>query len=262
MPNLRFILRGEGKDDDLVDASDFSSFLRALLACLGALEEETAAQAPVEYRITGLEIGSAAIELEPISTGDLNKSAEAVSESFSRGFAALQNDGLLRSGFTRKTQSRFLDLTKPLRHATRAIEFGVEGGQPVRITRASPIRALPEVKVTAVSQGSVKGAVDALNVHSQPLFYVYPKSGPKRVRCSFPVELLDDLREAIKRNTTVYGLMEFQGGSPFPTELKVERVEVHPPDSELPRLASLWGTDPRIASGRPATEFVQALRDG
>jgi hypothetical protein len=260
MPNLRFTLKAEGDDDAAVDASDFSAFLSSLLTCLKALETETNAQAPVEYKVVDLEIGSAAIELRPVSTGDLDKSASEVARSFSSGFSALQRDEIRRAPFSRGTKEKFLALTKPLRRTTRAIEFkGID--EDIVLSRRVPVRDLPATKTEAVARGSLKGNIDALNVHSRPVFYIYPRSGPTRVRCTFDPHLLDALREAIKRNTTVFGLVEYEAGSAFPAKMYVERVEINPPDTELPTLASFWGAAPNLTGGKSTQDYIDSLRD-
>ena len=261
MATLRFTLRSERGEDEAVDARDFAKFLSAVLACLGALEEHTAAQAPVEYRITDLQTGSAAIEIQPASTGDLDRSADAVAESFALGFDALQRRALRDVPFSRKVKSRFIALAKPLKKRTRSIELISSFAEPVLLSRRTPVVELPPVKTEAVSRGSLKGAVDALNVHNKPVFYIYPKSGPLRVKCTFDAALLDDLRQAIKRNTTAYGLMEYEPGNPFPTSMFVERVEVNGPDSALPSMASLFGAAPHLTGDKGTAEFLNALRD-
>lgn len=260
MPNLRFTLDAESGEDEAVDAADFSTFLASLLSCLSALEKETNAQAPVEYKVVDLEIGSAAIELQPVSTGDLDKSAAEVANTFEEGFAALQRDDIRSTRFSRSTKNKFLELTKPLRRATRAIEFTGSSGRLV-ISRQVPLRDLPTPKTQAVSRGSLKGNVDALNVHRTPVFYLYPRSGPTRVRCTFDASLLDELRQAIKRNTTVFGLVEYEAGSAFPARIYVEDVDINPPDSELPTLASMWGAVPDLTGEQSTQAFLDAARD-
>lgn len=259
MTSLRFTLRAQ-RDDEAVSADDFSSFLASVLACLKSLEDETGVQTPVEYKVVDLEMGSAAIELQPLSSGDRGRSAEKVAHGFEEGFEALQKGAIRSTNFTRKTKSRFIALAKPLRKNTRTIEFRGERREVV-LSRRSPVKELPAPKTEAVARGSLKGDVDALNVHAKRVFYIYPRSGPTRVRCTFDAGLLDDLRQAIKRNTTVFGLKEYQAGSAFPTKMYVERVEVNPPDSELPTLESFWGSAPGLTGGLPARDYLDSIRD-
>ncbi len=260
MSNLRFTLKSAEGGDEAVNAADFASFLSSLLACLSALEDETRVQAPVEYKVVGLEVGSAVIEIRPVSSGDLDRSAERVARTFEEGFAALENDEIRSTPFSRRTKARFLQLAKPLRRSTRAIEFRGTS-QTVTLSRREPLRDLPRPKTIALSRGSMKGDVDAMNVHSKPVFYLYPRSGPTRVRCTFGPELLDQLREAIKRSTTVFGLMEYEAENAFPVRVLVERVEVNPPDDQLPALISLWGAAPHLTGSQSTREYLDGLRD-
>lgn len=259
MTDLRFTLEAEDQDEP-VDAGDFSVFLASVLDCLRALEGETNAQAPVAYKVVDLKIGSAGIELRPASSGDLDRSAEQVAESFEMGFNALKEDAIRAAPFSRATKRKFLALTKPLRRTTTRIRFAGSSGE-VTLSRRTPLRDLPDVRTEAVARGSLTGNVDALNVHRRPVFYIYPPSGPTKVKCTFDPAMLDQLREAIKRNTTVTGLLEYSSGSAFPTRMHVEQVEVNPPDSELPSMASMWGAAPSLTAGRSVREHLESLRD-
>lgn len=260
MTDLRFTLEAEHGEAS-VDAGDFSLFLDSVLKVLRALEGETNAQTPVHYSVVDLQIGSAAIGLRPTSAGDRDQSAERVAESFEAGFVALQQDQIRTAPFSRETKKKFLALTKPLQKATTNIRFTGSSGE-VSLSRRGAIRDLPPVKTEAVARGSLKGNVEALNVHRRSVFYVYPKSGPTKVKCTFEPSMLDQLRAAIKRNTSVFGLLEYSSGSAFPTHMYVERVEVNPPDSELPSMASMWGGAPDLTKGRSVEEYLASIRDG
>jgi hypothetical protein len=130
------------------------------------------------------------------------------------------------------------------------------------VLRSDDIAGLAlESRAETFSTGSYSGFVDALNVHKEPVFYLYPTIGP-RVACQFdPQWLLDQVRGAIRRYTTVYGLLEYAEGSPFPDRLVVDRIEVNPPVSELPTLASLHGIAPQLAGGVDSVTYVRRLRD-
>jgi hypothetical protein len=73
--------------------------------------------------------------------------------------------------------------------------------------------------------------------------------------------MLGQVREAIKRNVTVWGKLDFEPENPFPHRVAVTRMELHPPDSELPTLAELKGMAPGCAGGLTSVDFVRALRD-
>lgn len=259
MAKLRFRLEGPPDEEGTVAAGDFSDFLSSLLDCLKQIEKETSAQAPVEYRIVGLEVGSAVLELEPRSEGDVGRSAARVAEQFEAGFSALQAGEIRRAPFSRRTKSSFLSLMKPLRRDTRSIEF--TGHTEHRLSRRATLQELPPARTDAISVGAISGRVDALNVHRTPVFYLYPTSGPPRVPCNFDPTLLDDLRAAIRRHTTVRGALEYEAGNPFPTRVVVQEVEVNPPDAELPTLASLYGSVPNLTAGQDSAAFIRAQRD-
>ena len=262
MSRLRFKLHGSGHDlGDAVTLRDFGDFVDALLDCFRQLERESDLQARIEYRITGLEVGSAGLEVDALSPGDLDRSAESLARDFENGFHALGDGNILRTSFERRTQEAFVRLLKPLRHNVQRIEF--TGEQPHELGRQDASQTLPDQRRDASVLGSVSGKVEAVNVHgNKPVFFLYPVSGPFKVRCRFePSLLLDDLREAIDRHTTVYGMLDYEVGEPFPVEVVVERVEVSPPDTELPTLRSLIGIAPDLTGGIDSVEYVRGLRD-
>ena len=262
MSRLRFKLHGSGHDlGDAVTLRDFGDFVDAPLDCFRQLERESDLQARIEYRITGLEVGSAGLEVDALSPGDLDRSAESLARDFEIGFHALEDGNILRASFERRTQEAFVGLLKSLRHNVRRIEF--EGSRSYRLGRQDAGQTISEKRRSASVLDSVSGKIEAMNIHSEPArFYLYPVSGPARVRCIFnPAVLMEDVRTAINRHTTVHGLLDYESGEPFAVEVVVDRVEVHPPDDQLPTLASLFGSAPDFTGGVGCVAFVRELRD-
>lgn len=259
MQNLRFRLEGSKEAGGEVAARDFAQFLDALLKCLNLLEKETKAQAGVHYRIAGLETGSAVIEVRPSSPGDVDKSAAAVADTFEAGFRALEEGRIRAAPFGRKTKAAFVQLLRPLNHETRSIEF--VGRERHGIVRGVAIPEIPTPKIEATATGSVAGHIEALNVHSRFVFYLYPESGAQRIPCAFDPAMLDEVRKAIKRHARVVGAIEYEPGNPFPVRVVVEGIEVTPPPEALPTLASLTGLLGEIPGGRSSVGHVRHLRD-
>jgi hypothetical protein len=108
--------------------------------------------------------------------------------------------------------------------------------------------------------GSVSGHVDALSVHNEWVFSIYPDIYPGRVACHFRSEHLDAVREAVRRHVTVTGRLFYHWGAPFPHRVDVERVEIHPPVEQLPTLRSLLGAVPNLTGGLESVEYLRRKR--
>jgi hypothetical protein len=261
--SIAFKLEGAAADNGLVRFSDFATFVAGALSALRSLEREmtNARTATIEYRITELEVGSASLTLEPIAAPDHPGLDQRVVERFAEGMAAVR-DGLADlAPFGPAVRDAFGTMMSPLRRGVRSIA-AVVGDTTISVVR-SPAGA---VTVTTPSEesaavGSFSGSVDALNVHGDHFFYLYPPAGPTRVKCVYAPALLESVRNAVKRYTTVHGLVEYAEPSSFPTRIIVDRIEAHPDERDLPTLADLWGSRPDLTGGLDEVDFVRRLRD-
>lgn len=257
---IEFRLEGSRKDEGLVLAQDFVGFLENALKVLRRLERAQTGEAKkvhLEYRIVEMEIGSALIGLEADAHGEAD--AAQVLGRFAEGMAAFRDGRFGTLGFDAGTAEAFADMMAPLKHRVRAIHADV-GGIEIDVF-ADTVHTFdlgPDAESELV--GSVAGYVDAVNVHKEPVFYLYPTVGP-RVSCRFDRRMLDDVRGALKQYTTVYGLLGYAEGSAFPVHAIVERVEVNPPIAALPTLRSLWGIARGMTRGLGAVAHVRQLRD-
>ena len=113
-----------------------------------------------------------------------------------------------------------------------------------------------------VSQGSMTGVLEAVNLHNTLRFNIYPVVGPKKVTCTFEPETREQVIRALDRYVHVYGNLRYKRWAPFPHAIDVHRVEVYPPDSELPRIADLRGIAPDATGEMSSEDFIEELRDG
>jgi hypothetical protein len=72
--------------------------------------------------------------------------------------------------------------------------------------------------------------------------------------------MLDEVRRALRRYVTVYGLTEYIKGMPYPYRIVVERLELHP-DVRPPSVRELIGIAPELTGGLPAETYIRSLRD-
>lgn len=260
---LFFQLEGDPQEDGLVRATDFVEFFEGLLRVLKNLERTTARGAgEVTYRIASLEAHSAAVELEVESADEGNYRANTIIDRFAEGTAALRRGTIDRFEADPDTIRAFKQLLAPLGEHVPAVLVKADSTEVVfsADNGTVPNFAL-ESEVSDLSVGTFSGFIDAVNVHRESIFFLYPAAGPTKIRCEFDRTMLDDVRMALKQYVTVHGLMAYRVGNPFPVRITVEKFEINPPAESLPTLASLLGIAPDLTGGLDSVSYVRRLRD-
>lgn len=253
--------KGDGKGEP-VDATDFVDFLAGSLTTLRKLEqsESPGTRPRIEYTLVDLKIGSATVAIRGEAPSTAPVRPESIAQAFAEGLVALEGGVLGLLGYEPDIQRSFERLVRPLKRGLRSVSVAV-GEQRIELLAERFKDVALEPDLETASMGSFSGFIDAINVHTEPIFYLYPVVGPSRIRCVFDRTLLESVRDALKHYATVYGLIETYEGNPFPALIVVERVEINPPESELPTLGSLWGIAPDLTGGIESTAFVRQLRD-
>lgn len=239
-----------------VDVRDFVDLMAGTIACLRCLEEESGSTVAVVHRLVDLELGSAAVTIRTESKDDRNSTAREVVANFERGIGALKESRIDKTPFSAKTRQSFVNIQKPLRRGSHAIEF--KGNAEYRLDRNTLVRTRKAKKHEIKSIGSVAGRVEALNIHGEMVFYVYPVSGP-RVACRFPDDMFDQVQAAIGRYVAVHGKITYDATGAFPANVEVDRIEAY--EDERPRLKDLFGLVPNLTGGIESAAYVRAMRD-
>lgn len=260
-PRFSFRLSGSRKDAELVRADEFAQWLSGTLACLRRIQRSSTNRAPVLYRITDLSIGSAVVEIEATSLDDENQSAHEVVGDFVKGLAATAQGTFGLLPYDAEVKRGFRELYSPFRRELQRVTVTF-GKQTVEIRRDQASRLAVKERIGEISVAQYAGFIEALNVHKEPVFYLYPVSGPSRIPCVFDQLLLEDVKSAIKRYATVHGVIEYPVGSAFPSRIVAERIELHPKEEELPTLRSLIGAAPNLTDGLDSVTYVRRLRNG
>jgi hypothetical protein len=249
-------MEGSDKDGGAVLFKDFRQFLDNVAVCLRRVQRRTGS-GRIRYRIADLKSGSAVVKLEAVSPAKSPTAAREVYDTFSRTVSALAKG-------TRPDPRLRPDDLKPFRKLAEPVLKGekkiVVAGTTLTTRYVAHIDDILGGWIP--SKGTVKGRVEQLNVHERHEFTLFPPIEGYSIRCVFPEPLLETVRKSIKRNVTVYGALSFRKDNPYPARVRVNFIEIHPPDDELPTLASLKGMMPGATDGKTPVEFVKALRDG
>ncbi|GAG85127.1 unnamed protein product [marine sediment metagenome] len=155
---------------------------------------------------------------------------------------------------------RVKDLAIPLERNTRRISLEYLDKQVNITAELKPI--IDEILGGEyISEGSVTGYLDALNVHSKSFFYIYPSLGGSRITCAFEEEVMGEIKKGIKRYVDVSGVLRYKQNELYPYEIEVKRVKVYPEESELPTLNDLRGMAPGIIGKIDSVTYIRKLRD-
>lgn len=240
-----------------VDVRDFVDLMTGTIACLRCLEEESGSTVAVVHRLVGLELGSAAVTIRSESKDDGNSTAREVVANFERGIGALKESKIDQTPFSAKTRQSFVKIQKPLRRGNQVIEF--KGNAEYRLDHTTLVRTRKAKQREIKSIGSVAGRVEALNIHEEMVFYVYPVSGPTRIACRFTEDMFAQVQAAIDRYVAVHGKITYDETGTFPAKVKVDRIEAY--EDERPRLKDLFGLVPNLTGGIESAAYVRAMRD-
>jgi hypothetical protein len=109
---------------------------------------------------------------------------------------------------------------------------------------------------------SYEGQLEQINIHNKTnVFYIYPPSGPPKIKCSFNANLYDRAVDAIGRKVLVEGVAKYRALTNFPFEIDVNDIEVYPIDDELPTFEDLRGIAPNATGDKLSEEYIADLRD-
>jgi hypothetical protein len=258
-PNrVTFKLDGRREDEGFVRVGDFTRFLSGVLKALRGVEGDVADPGGTVYRLRKLETGSAVVEVEAVPKRNRPDRSERVVGTFVASLRALQSGARLPVELNPHTLDAFRTLVEPLTRGSVTHITVTNGNAPFEVTPALEQQLDRLAAHDFAATGSLTGHVDALNVHEDLVFFLYPNILLGKVACYFPRELLDTVRTAVKRYATVSGRLLYRPGSVLPHRIDVEKVEVHAPPEELPTLRSLLGA----LAGSSGAESLNGMPDG
>lgn len=111
--------------------------------------------------------------------------------------------------------------------------------------------------------GTVEGTLDAINVHEGVnAFWIYPRVGPKRIKCHFAEDQKETALSAVTRDVSVTGSLRYRKNIPFPYEIVVSDIDIYPVEADLPKFDDLRGLAPNATGNLSSEEFIRELRDG
>ncbi|MAT70870.1 MAG: hypothetical protein CMJ58_15250 [Planctomycetaceae bacterium] len=227
----------KGGADDRAPLREFAAACKALDATLKSVAR-CLGQSSAAFSISGLNYGSAVIEVEPsvISEG------QEVVRVFADTVTALEEGRELdeRLDFAAiENFNRFSGLAK-----SRDVALNIG---PVQLTEHYAYSLASLLLPANPSHGSVSGRLEAVLLHRENRFTIYPPIPGEKVDCRFRAEDLPRVISAIGKHITVIGKLYFAARKAFPVRAEVLDFEVSPPDDDLPSLLDAKGIIPQQA---------------
>lgn len=260
-------MRG-GEDGERVRLNDFISQLSALKDALVQTERLLyGTEGSVYYRIIELRQQSPALlTIEAVSKpGKPDNTGPIVGRFFGYLDALARNDPSARAEMDLGALEAFRNLAPTKnRHIS---EFRV--GNPnatVDSLRAFHIDSNFANSVKTVigpdelSEGSVLGALEMINLHNAPRFAIFQPIGNRKITCNFPADLKGNVIAALEQYVKVTGTLHFKKWDPRPHAIDAKAIEVYPDEKTLPQITDLAGLNPDIVDGMASEEFLAAAR--
>lgn len=259
---LKIRLRGAEADSEHVRLQEFIKQLEAVRIALKHTEHLVSddGKSPINYLITDLTHSSpATVSIEAFDEFDTDKPSAVISK-FIGGIREILFERRAPADFDRQTLEAYKGLTSGLRKHVSEFTI-IDGESEVLVPRELEHVIDTVIGPDILSEGVVKGGLEAVNVHSKQSFVIYPDIGPNRVECNFKKSLFDLVKSALRQHVIVSGTMKYKSMDPFPYAMDVKNIEVCPPDDELPSLWDLRGIARDAFGGSGSVEYVRAVRD-
>jgi hypothetical protein len=239
---LTISLAGTDGETSSVDLADLGHLCGTLVMCLRRMEKKFASiDRSLSYRIIEVQNGSVELKVVPRSHGQYQPVGKEVIDLFTETIRRIKKNQKLDYRINENDLAAFKKLLFNPRHERRVVKVN----RMVLDSRfAKNIRDL--INLPCKSFGTVKGKVERLNLHNCREFTLFPVFG-EPIKCSFEERLFETVKIALRQSATVTGEMYRFHHNLFPTQAIVHKIEIHPPDHELPRLSEYcgaWSDDP------------------
>jgi hypothetical protein len=216
--------------------SDFSVVCSTLRNCLRNVARCVIGEEEVEFDLSDLRRSSAFIEVAPMPNGKPMDDLVEVSQVFRDTVKALEAGRGIDPRLDFRTLGAFNGFSALARKRKTLLSLG---GTQVTAHFADHVYALLQPDSTAL--GSITGRLEAISLHNESKFTLYPPVEGEDVDCIFQRSDLENVLQAVDHNVTVYGTLHFSKAKSFPVRVDVDDWEVLPDPDALPTLLDLRG---------------------
>lgn len=254
MDDGRLTLRLEPKSPRL-SLEVVAQSLAAFGAILSNLQQEQDPGEKTVWLVDDLKLDSVTATVIPSSARGVETARLAMD-----GLGCLEEPGIVPEFFPDaciRAILRLYDLTA--RSDTKVSVAGL--GRQVLLTQrlTEPVREALN-RGSWEAWGSVEGRLEMVTVHDKLACSIYADVSGERVVCTFRPDQQQRVIEAFDRRIIATGLVRYDARGKT-ISIRLEAIEVFPPDERLPSVEKMAGMAPDITGGLPSPEYVRGLRD-
>lgn len=260
---FKITLKGDEANDAL-RLSDLIDQLDAIKQVLNHIDKRVSGRKSpgLYYRITALAMNSpATIEIEAVSKQAAQNYGPQVVSRFGRDLQQVIKGERPEDADFDLLESYKLLVQPQKKHISQFI-FQVND-EEIDVPKSLDSKVDLILGPDQVEFGSIVGSLDVLDIHNgKNLFKVYPVVGPSSVKCHFAKGMFKEAVAGIDHFVRIYGEIHYKKAEKFPHFVEVDRIEVLPEQSDLPKLSSMRGMAKDAYDGLSSTEYIEKVRNG
>lgn len=235
------------------ELSDFASVVSSLRSCIKHVCRCVAGTEDVEYDIVELSYSSAALATSPVENSVPYNTLLEISKTIDRTILSLEDGQEIDERLDYAAIRSFGGFSNTARKSGASLSIG-----RTRLTSAYVANLSSLLEPSSAALGSVTGRLEAINLHNNASFILYPPISGEEVRCDFHRDVLPRVLDAVEKNITAYGRLHYAKTKVFPTRVEVEDFEVLPETNDLPTLLNCCGV---LRTDMPAIDVIREGRN-
>lgn len=254
-------MRVEG-EPGILGVSAFLNAVRESLYMLADIDAGLSGEprGTLDWSVASLKTSSAVIEMESRSRDEERNFGPQVTRFFVTGLQQLEELGVTPPYLTESGMSHARRLVKLIgRNGMRGLEVSdLETSTAISARAAANID--PLLKTQRRALGSIEGRIETASIHKRPRVIVYLTRTRKAVTCRMPsTAVLEGAAVAMGRRVLASGMVHYNAKGE-PLRVDVDRLRVFRPESELPTIDELAGSDPQFTDGMSTADYIRELR--
>ncbi len=267
LPKFTIILKGSDQDNGKLRLEEFMQGLRVITEALKETERRLGGygKSKIEYKIIKLSQESpATITVEPIceilEEKEMRLNPRDTINTFISNLSLIKRHKLVPENLDYESLQKYRQIGE-LRK-THISDITIKNGhRKIKIDDKFSKNIHTAIGEDEYEDGSLTGKLETINIHGKNKFYIYPELGPKKVQCVFPIGLKENVKEALYERIEVEGVLRYKSWDRFPYAINVKRIDIYPPDSELPTFSELIDVIPDAIKDISPTQYIRNLRD-
>jgi hypothetical protein len=262
---LRLTLRGLSNEGGHVRLSDFLRELQLFGSALRQYDRfSSGGQLSSYLRVVELSHNSpatVALQAQPRKTGgDTIQPARIIREFFDT-VRNIQEHGELPAPIDLNILKSLQKMTEPAGRSLAEVEI-CQNGLSVPLDFAFGEKVTKIMMPEESYSGAMPGMLEAINVHGGAnVFSLFPDFGPDKITCHFGKAQQELAISAVGRFVTIHGTMRRRVNAYYPHAAFVERIEIMPPEADLPTFWALRGIAPELTGDVLSETWVREHRN-